>query len=532
MKTLIPKDFLTHLQSRVPHFTTVAPHIQMALAGMLWCCGSKRRQHTHNDGALSFHYTELNEWFGRCNFKNINDIVRLFDYEEYWRFRGYAVYKEQSTKAYFLSELAESVRDEYFNLHWSTATPLLIKAHIQLKTIPPAVASKDLKGDTTTAWRGAKGLNRVPVNLACLERLRAWLEYWLIEFTEGRAPRDIVHTLGNELSLKRLVETTVQVIRLSTTSVTERGVLIQRYVESISGRLFAQDVNLQNCPRIIRHGALAGSFDYDIENCHFAIAQQMAAKSNYQCSAINDYLANKEFYRTQIAKLAQITYEDTKTCLLALMYGARRSSWHENAIPECIGKAGAERLFKVDLFNQIAADINQARKVILAGIKLNQRGFLVNDFGKSINAAEHKPAQRLAHLIQGVEAKALKAAIDLYPENILLIQHDGFSSNKKLSAQAIADAMFDATGYRFEIKEEVIEVNPLVLPPLLSNENSFQTDLVVSANAGAGFGEFRRICCQLIVPTATSTQVLIQSIGGGDPNVQQRCAKKIRMSIK
>lgn len=489
MKTLIPKDFLTHLQHRVPNFTSVAPHFQMALAGMLWCCGSKRRQHTHKDGALSFHFTELNEWFGRSNFKNINDIVRLFDYEEYWRFRCYAIFKQRFTKAYFLSELAETVRDEYFNLHWRTATPLLIEAHIQLKTVPAAVASKDSNDVTTTAWRRAKRLNQVPINLDSLERLRAWLEYWLIEFREGRAPREIVLALGNEVSLKRLVEIIVQIIRLSTTSVTERGFLIQRYVECDSGRLFAQDVNLQNCPRIIRQGALTGLLDYDIANCHFAIAQQMAAKFNYECSAINDYLAHKELYRKEIARLAQITYEDTKTCLLALMYGAKRSSWHENAIPECVGKEGADRLFKVDLFNQIAIDINQARKVILKGMQLNQRGFLINDFGKSINAADHKPAQLFAHLVQGVEAKALKAAIDLYPDYIVLIQHDGFSSNTKLSTKAISDSMFDATGYRFDIKETVLEVNPHVLPPLLSNENSFQTDLVVSSNAGAGLAE-------------------------------------------
>jgi hypothetical protein len=487
MKTLIPKDFLTHLKNRVPNFITITPELQMALAGMLWCCGRKRRQHTHHDGALSFQYTELNEWFGRGNFKSINALVRLFDFEDYWRFRGSR--RKNFTKAYFLSELAEKARDEYFDLHWSTATPLLIAAHLQLKTIPAAVASKDSNGITTTAWRGAQKLNLVPVNLENLERLRAWLEYWLIEFREGRAPRHTVLALRDEESLKRLIEITAQIIRLAITDVAERGFVIQRYVECDSGRLYAQDINLQNCPRIVRLGALAGLLDYDIENCHFAIAQQMAAKFGYECSAINSYLSHKEFYRTKIAALAGITYEDAKTCLLALMYGARRSSWHDNAIPACIGKAAAGRLFKVDFFNQIALDINQARKVIIKATGLSQRGFLVNTFGKSINAGMHTPTQLLAHLIQGVEAKALKSVIDLYPENIVLVQHDGFSSNKKLHTQTISDAMFDATGYRFDIEEKLIGVNPHVLPPLLSNENSFQTEMAVLANAGAGLSE-------------------------------------------
>lgn len=56
--------------------------------------------------------------------------------------------------------------------------------------------------------------------------------------------------------------------------------------------------------------------------------------------------------RERISRLysAGIRVDQVKKCLLALLYGARVSTWHKAAIAEEIGGEAAESLIKVELF--------------------------------------------------------------------------------------------------------------------------------------------------------------------------------------
>jgi hypothetical protein len=69
-------------------------------------------------------------------------------------------------------------------------------------------------------------------------------------------------------------------------------------------------------------------------------------------------------------------------------------------------------------------------------------------------------SKMLAHLIQGVEAKALKTVIDLYPNDIVLLQHDGFAATKKLDSKVIMDAVKEATGYQMDLESSRIQIDP------------------------------------------------------------------------
>ena len=141
------------------------------------------------------------------------------------------------------------------------------------------------------------------------------------------------------------------------------------------------------------------------------------------------------------------------------MYGARASTWHENAIPQEIGEAAADRLYKVDLFKGIMRDVARARAVILKKWPRTANGSLTNAYGKAISGTDTR-AQQLAHLIQGAEAKALMVAIDMHPNDLVLLQHDGFVATRKLYAPAITKAVFQATGYLLVLEESQIQVNP------------------------------------------------------------------------
>ena len=69
------------------------------------------------------------------------------------------------------------------------------------------------------------------------------------------------------------------------------------------------------------------------------------------------------------------------------------------------------------------------------------------------------PAQILAHLLQGIEAKMLGAVRQIYGDKILLLQHDGFASLVKLDTGKMEQAILTATGYKMAIEESRIALD-------------------------------------------------------------------------
>ena len=459
-----------HLQKTIPGFKREADSCQHALARMVWMGRTKRRRHPHFEGAMSFGYEELEDWFGRGQFTAINDRLGFFRVSDNWHFKleGGVRTDDNFTKGYWFTDLVQASRDKYFDRRWRKETRLLfIEGQIlkAQKTLPGAFASTDTKGKATRISRAAKGakeLRHVPVDLDTLQRLRKWLTGIRREWLAGRAPHDLVTQYPSLVVIERLYELTSQVIRMAKTDVAGHGYIAQQYTESPSGRWYANGVNLQNSSSLIKEAALAGLWEYDFSNCHFDIIKQMAAEYGYECKAIADYLADKKPTRQAIADQAGISVDQAKVCLLAVMYGARASTWHENAIPEEIGKEAATRLYKVALFNGIVKDVARARAVILKKWPRTANGSLTNAYGKAISGTDKKVrnAQKLAHLIQGAEAKALMVVIDMHPNDLVLLQHDGFVATRKLYAPAITKAVLQATGYLLELEESQIQVNP------------------------------------------------------------------------
>lgn len=457
----VPEDLIQFLRMDLLGFKREPEHYQWQLAKMLWDGGSKRRKHQAVEGAMSFTHAELNQAFGRGIFSPLSERLGFFEVSKGWSKDNH------QTRAYWFSPKIIQLREKYFKRRWRTNTRLILSDGSLLRSVPTAVASKDMDGITTYAWRNAKSINSVSVDLWCLEELRLWLEQKRKEIKAGRYPQSLLSPTPTIEMIDRLHAMTAQVIRMGKTDLAGTGYITQRYVEASSGRLYAKGINLQNCPALIKQAALHGQWEYDFANCHFAILDQMSARFGYQCDAIRHYIDNKEQVRRQIASEAGIYELEAKICLLAIMYGAKTSEWHENAIPKMVGQEGAKRLNTVPLFSGIARDIEQARRVILAGWGRNRRGNLVNDFGKTLQLKPKgakrvtvSPAQQLAHLIQGVEALALKAVIDLFPDDIVLLQHDGFVSKERQDVRAISAALEAATGYQFGIKEERIQLDP------------------------------------------------------------------------
>ena len=245
-----------------------------------------------------------------------------------------------------------------------------------------------------------------------------------------------------------------RLIILSNNDITGRGYLIHRYAEAGSRRLYAQGISLQNTSKLLRRVALNGLYDYDVENCHFSIFYQLADQCNYECEAIKYYLTHKKEIRDTIAKDIGITIEEIKMCLLALMFGAKMNTWKDNSIPQAIGQVKSSALFKHSTFKAIADELSQGKKLILKG-STKRKATLINVMGKPISLKESSN-QKLSHIIQGIEAQALKACLTLYPDDIVLLMHDGFVSKKALDVPLIERTIYEATAIQLQLSGSVI----------------------------------------------------------------------------
>lgn len=403
---------------------------------------------------MSFSKQYLDEQFGCNKFSEINRRLNFFNRSAGWS------RAEKETRAYwFTSESRDAIRHYLASHAKSESVELVMADGKKLKTVPPAVESKDKSGVTTTAWPKTTALNIVPVNCEELQKLRAELtrdlEAHRAEMaTEGKTPSP------GAVEIERCVDTINKVLILSNTKVSGPGVMAHHYQEAESGRIYPKGgISLASVPALVKEAALRGHWEYDISNCHFTLITQMAAKYGQPCSAIEHYLSNKAHVRETIAREAGIRVDQVKKCLLALLYGARASTWHKAAIAEEIGGEAAESLIKVELFRALEQDIKLARKVVLANSDRTERGWLKNAFGKRISLTA-TPAQQFAHLLQGLEAKALQIVIKSQPENIILAQHDGFVSKKRLDIRALEAEVREQTGYDLRWEERWLMPDP------------------------------------------------------------------------
>ena len=231
---------------------------------------------------------------------------------------------------------------------------------------------------------------------------------------------------------------------------------------------------------------MAGLYDIDIENCHYSILAQMAAAHGYQCPVINGYLSNKRSFRESLAAEFGISVRQAKDALIALIYGAKFSLRAKDALPVIFNSTElAQRIYLHPKFLALRDDISEARAVVLKAQEVSRRT-IKNCRGLSMRLDDSNERQQLAHLLQGVEVTALEAAYRLYPNEIVLLQHDGFTATRPLDTERIEAAMLEATGYRLTVEQDVIQVNLATAFDAHPDCAKNQTEIGRKANAGAG----------------------------------------------
>lgn len=441
----VPADFVEHLRGAIPGFDQESQKDQLWLARFAWVGHSKARQHKRFKEFMSVSHRELESVFGRGKFEPLNKRLNFLHVAPYWSKAN------ASTKGYAFARRVSEARVAYFAALPSSPTNLVLSDGSTLRKLPPAVASKDMDGLTTTAWKSAKAMNRIPVNVAALHEFRGFLEVCLDECIAGTAPPEWSgqYAAGR---FRELLAASGQVLRMANTAAAGPGFVPQHYVQARSGRLYGQGFTLQSVPTPVRHAAMAGWYEYDISNCHYSIVSQMARKHGFCCPAIDAYLLDKDGFRRRVAAQVGITVDQAKQCLLAILYGARRNPSEHNSIPQEIGSERARSFYDMAEVATLFTELQGARRAILRNWTRSGNARLVNDFGRAVDPKQ-TPEQQLAHLTQGVEARALLTCVNLAPSQIVLLQHDGFVSTSPLNMDELTNRICDATGYRFSMEE-------------------------------------------------------------------------------
>lgn len=452
--------FLRYLARYLPGFKRQPKDVRLALSAMIYEAPTRYRAHSHHDGYARFTWQELAQSFGRGRFNAINDELGLFeilkeDGRESWS------KAEERTKAYMLTEQVATIRADYLKGVFRRGdTRLMTQDGKYLQSLPAsALAAKNKDGQNRRGFHGLPVTSLVPVNLVQIKKLMVSIEARLLAHEAGFVTGELFSAPPNIKFLKALHQDAAMLVSKAR-NVNWPGRVLHRYIESESGRVYAATTpNLQNCFRVLREAAMAGLYDIDIENCHYSILAQMAAAHGHQCTVINDYLNNKRQFREALAAEFGISMRQVKDALIALIYGAKFSGREGDALPMIFNsKALAAKAYEYPMFVALRNDIAEARAVVLAAQEVNRRT-IKNCRGLTIRLDDSNERQQLAHLLQGVEVAALEAACRLYPDEIVLLQHDGFTSTKLLDTERIEAAMLEATGYRLKVEQKVIQVN-------------------------------------------------------------------------
>ena len=464
MASYLPTNFIDHLIRSVPGFNKETK--QYEVARMLWMLTEPAHRHNEYKNSIYLSAIERDKLFGgRKKFDEINRTQesegRYFYIHRFINSPKTKLSKKSNKRyTYGYQPMPWMLRalDEYL-LSDNAPTALLKAKNKVVRTIPRAISSLTNKSLTMTAWKDVFVPNQIKVNIENINRLKYFYRDVMQANVLGILPSDIPYL--EDLGTQMLSDWSAYRFRsagsvaIATNNNIAQGYLLHNYEQITTGRLYARGINLQNCPREIRMAALSGCWDYDIDCCHFAILNQMAMSFGFDCSAIRDYIANKKLFRSAIAKESGISYEQAKTVLTMLIYGAVKSHRSQDAIPVEIGNEASSRLYVSPSFLLIEKEVKKAGNIIYK-MHPQQNGLFVNLMGMGIKS-DNKQASVLAHLLQGVEAAALRSAANFCKDDLLLLMHDGFATVNRLNIKELEGSVFKDTGYRLTFEEGRLE---------------------------------------------------------------------------
>ena len=240
---------------------------------MLWLTTQPRRRHLKHDGMTSMSVKTLGQIWGTGQRMRDHGLGGYFDV-----LSGSNLTSKRYTHAYRPTErMAEALRhclEESTDDQWVDASAVAARV---VRKFPNAIKSMSSDGKRNTKWKDVQPANCTFVNRVNLETLRDYFEVetgrWLNVIAAPNGNTKVNVKALDRVELRQHV--TSMLLRMSYNAVAPGFIPIQ-YSEVSTGRINTEGVSLQSAPREIRSAALAGYWDYDLSNCHWALAFHLA----------------------------------------------------------------------------------------------------------------------------------------------------------------------------------------------------------------------------------------------------------------
>ena len=239
-------------------------------------------------------------------------------------------------------------------------------------------------------------------------------------------------------------------------------VLVQEAVVADSGRVYLKGLNLQNCPKELRHAALGHCHLYDMCASVFGVLAGVA-KAHIKVTLgqdkkfhhIMNYVLHRNEIRTRITKILWPNetkafkqlwqyqkfhgFQKVKVALTAIGFGAKRNAtaswknqngtWKATSLRKTFQSAElVERFVQLSIVKNLMDEFKLVTDIIILKLKTD------SEFAGAFAIEGLKDSQKLSMVYQGTESMIMGSFLSLIADSdILLPVHDGVYISKRIN---------------------------------------------------------------------------------------------------
>ena len=236
--------------------------------------------------------------------------------------------------------------------------------------------------------------------------------------------------------------------------------------------------------KIIRDIVLGGVgyWDYDIQNCHYTIMNQLGNDYGLRTfNSFDNYIKNKSKIRKSLSKELKVDVSIIKECIIAILYGCKKSVGDKNKLTELLGRDKHLKLLQNDWIIELFGDreditnsiiektIREPKKYRWLKLKGIKKQYFENCRNKRLNYLDEngKKTQNrfvLAHILQGIESKMLDICMGVELGRVGVLIHDGFVTRGTIDETKYSTAIENELGIsvKFDKKKLDCELDHVV----------------------------------------------------------------------
>jgi hypothetical protein len=301
-----------------------------------------------------------------------------------------------------------------------------------------------------------------PINTESLRHALADWQYYLNQ------PDDKSYAESTNAIRKNKLMRNIHISRVLLSSLTDgdinpdtlhpQKVLLQEMNFVDSGRMYLKGLNLQSCPKAVRHAALGKCHLYDMKVGAFAVFGGLANSFDptKHFHHIQMYIKNKKEVREAVTKFVFMDicphkdiddfygFKHVKNALTAIGFGAKRNAgacwmdangnWKTTSLLGCFDndKERLQRFFECPNIKGILQEFIEASNIVLQEYETNPK------LSKIFNEKCKSRGQKLGMIYQSIESAILGDFMQLVGrDNILLPAHDGVYLKHKIDYQSV-----------------------------------------------------------------------------------------------